>query len=262
MAQASHFTDGAAYEQFMGRWSRAVGAVFLEWLAPPAGARWLEVGCGTGAFTELVLGRCSPASVIAVDPAGAQIDAARGKSIARNVDFRVADAQSLPFEEDAFDVVASALVIHFIPDRPRALAEMRRVARSGGVVAGYVWDLAAELSPTSLLRSALSHVGAHFPRVPGTDDTPLEALSALFAGCGLSDIATRTIEVTMTFADFEEFWRTQTPAYTPAGQAIAALSETDRETLMQWLRAKLPAGPDGSISYAARANSIKARVPG
>ena len=200
--------------------------------------------------------------MIAVDPAGAQIEAARGKPIARNVDFRVADAQNLPFENGAFDIVASALVIHFIPDRPRALAEMRRVARSGGMVAGYVWDLVAELSPTSLLRSALSHVGAQFPRVPGTDDTPLEALSALFAGCGLSDIATRTIEVTMSFADFEEFWRTQTPAYTPAGKAIAALSETDRERLMQWLRAKLPAGPDGSISYSARANAIKARVPG
>ena len=262
MAQASHFTDGAAYEQFMGRWSRAVGAVFLDWLAPSAGARWLEVGCGTGAFTELVLSRCSPASVIAVDPAGAQIETARSKTIAGSVEFRVAGAENLPFETGAFDIVASALVIHFIPDRPGALAEMRRVARSGGVVAGYVWDLVAELSPTSLLRSALNHVGAPFPRVTGTDDTPLEALSALFAGSGLSDIATRTIDVTMTFADFDEFWRTQTPGYSPAGKAIAALSEADRERVMEWLRARLPAGPDGSITCSARANAVKARVPG
>jgi SAM-dependent methyltransferase len=261
VAQASHFTDGAAYELFMGRWSRGVGAVFLDWLAPPAGARWLELGCGTGAFTELVLGRCSPASLIAVDPAAPQIETARGKPIARDVDFRVADAQKLPFENGAFDIVASALVIHFIPDRPRALAEMRRVARSGGVVTGYVWDLVAELSPTSLLRSALSNVGAPFPRVLGTDDTPLEALSALFAGCGLSDIATRAIDVTMTFADFGVFWRTQTPGYTPAGKAIAALSVADRERVMEWLRARLPAGPDGSITCSARANAIKARVP-
>jgi ubiquinone/menaquinone biosynthesis C-methylase UbiE len=261
MAQASHFTDGAAYDQFMARWSRGAGAVFLDWLAPPAGARWLEVGCGTGAFTELVLGRCSPAGVAAIDSAAAQIEAARGKPIARDVDFRVADAQELPFEQGAFDVVASSLVINFIPDRPRALAEMRRVARSGGTVAGYVWDLVADLSPTSPLRSALSHVGPRFPRASGAEDSTLEALSALFAGCGLSDIATRTIDVTMTFADFGEFWRTQTPEYTPAGKAIAALSEADRERLIEWLRARLPAAPDGSITYAARANAVKARAP-
>lgn len=245
----------------MARWSRAVGATFLDWLAPPAGARWLEVGCGTGAFTELVLDRCSPASTIAVDPAVAQIEAARGKAIARSVDFRAADAQKLPFETGVFDVLASALVIHFIPDRPGALAEMRRVVRPGGVVAGYVWDLVAELSPTSLLRSGLDHFGVQFPRPPGTDDTSREALSALFAGSGLGDIATRSIDVTMSFADFDEFWRTQTPVYSPAGKAIAALSETDRERLIEWLRARLPAGADGSVACSARANAIKARVP-
>lgn len=262
MSQASHFTDGAAYEQFMGRWSRAVGTIFLDWLAPPAGARWLEVGCGTGAFTELVLDRCSPAGVIAIDPAVAQIAAARSKPIARRADFRVAEAQNLPFEDGSFDVVATALVIHFIPDRPRALAEMRRVACAGGVVAGYVWDLVAELSPTSPLRDGLSHIDVRFARPPGTEDSTREALSALFAGCGLSDIATRAIDVTMSFADFGEFWRTHTPEYTPAGKEIAALSGPDRERLIEWLRAKLPAGPDGSISCSARANAIKARVPG
>jgi SAM-dependent methyltransferase len=137
------FDDGAAYECFMGRWSRAVGATFLRWVAPPRGAYWLDVGCGTGVFTELVLDTCAPASIVAVDPAAAQIDHARKQAVARRADFRIADAQTLPFPDGAFDVVASALVINFIPDRPRALAEMRRVARPGGTVAGYVWDFAA-----------------------------------------------------------------------------------------------------------------------
>jgi SAM-dependent methyltransferase len=197
--------------------------------------------------------------VIAVDLGVEQIDAARSKPIGRSADFRVADAQKLPFENGAFDVVASSLVINFIPDRPGALAEMRRVVRPGGVVAGYVWDLVAGMSPTSLLRFALSHIGADSPRVPGTEDSTRAALSALFAGCGLGDIATRAIDVTMSFADFGEFWRTQTPGYSPTGKVIAALSETDRKRLKEWLCAELPAAADGSIALSARANAIKAR---
>ena len=130
------FNDGAAYERFMGRWSRAVGGVFLEWLAPPKGAQWLDVGCGTGAFTELVLGSCSPANVMGIDPFTEQIEYARSLPVARLAEFKVADALNLPFPDCSFDVVASALVINFVPDRPRGLAEMRRVAKPGGLVAG------------------------------------------------------------------------------------------------------------------------------
>src|ERR1035437_10386376 len=107
------FNDANAYQAFMGRWSHAVGAAFLNWLAPPKGASWLDVGCGTGVFTELVLDTCSPAAVVAVDPAAAQIDYARKQSVAQRADFRVADAQALPFPDRTFDVVASALVINF-----------------------------------------------------------------------------------------------------------------------------------------------------
>jgi SAM-dependent methyltransferase len=258
----TYFTDAAAYEQYIGRWTRAAGTMFLDWIAPPEGARWLDVGCGTGIFTELALEACAPASVVAVDPAAAQIEQARGKPVARRVDFRVADARELPFPDDVFDVVTSALVINFIPDRARALAEMRRVCRPGGVVAGYVWDLAAELGPTSLIRSALKRIGAPFPLAPGSEDTRLEALAVLFARAGLKDIATRTISVTTTFADFDEFWRTQTPGYSPIGKAVAALSESDRRKLIELLRASLAAGRDDSVAFSARANAIKAHVAG
>src|SRR5262245_61600689 len=134
------FNDADAYEHFMGRWSRAVGAVFVGWLAPGKGARWLDIGCGTGAFADLVLDTCAPAAVTGVDPAAAQIDYVCKQPIARRAEFRVADAQSLPFSDGTFDIVASALVLNFIPDRPKALQEMRRVARPRGTVAGYVWD--------------------------------------------------------------------------------------------------------------------------
>jgi SAM-dependent methyltransferase len=263
LAEATHqFDDGAAYERFMGRWSQAAGAIFLDWVAPPRDARWLDVGCGTGVFTELVLDRCSPMSVIAIDPSAAQIELARSKPVARRADFRVTDAQALPFPDDAFDVVASALVINFIPDRARALTEMRRVGRPGGVLAGFVWDFAGSSSPGSPLRRAMRRTGADVPNVPGTETSRLDAIHRLFAQAGLHEIATTTIDATVSFPDFDELWQSQTQSCNPTSKTIAALPQGDRARLMTALRAELPAGADGGIAYSARANAIKARVPG
>lgn len=255
------FDDGAAYERFMGRWSRAAGAIFLDWVAPPRNARWLDVGSGTGVFTALVIETCSPAAVVAVDPSAAQVDHARTQPVAQRAEFRVADAQKLPFPDGSFDVVASALVINFIPDRPRALAEMRRVARPGGVVAGYVWDFAAERSANWPLRLALRRIGVEPPLAPGTEDARLEALESLFARAELKNIATRTIDVTATFPDFDDFWRANTARFNPVTKLIMALPEIERARLIELVRAQLPTNPDGSVTYSARANAIKARVP-
>ena len=255
------FEDSAAYERCMGRWSRAVGPVFLDWMAPPSGACWLEVGCGTGIFTELVLESRSPASVFAIDPAAAQVEHACRQLAAQRANFQVADAGALPFPDATFDVVASALVINFIPDRPRALSEMRRVARAGGVVAGYVWDFTAELSPSGPLRRGMRRFGADVPALPGTADSSLGALKTLFARAGLERIDTRIIEVTLSYSNFEDFWQAQTPSYTPTTKLIAAMQESERARLMETLRAGLPVRPDGRIEYSARANAIKAYVP-
>jgi len=255
------FDDGAAYDEFMGRWSRAVGAVFLDWLAAPRKAAWLDVGCGTGAFTTLIVKTCKPARVAAVDPGAAQIEFARRQPVAKRADFRVADAQTLPFSDGTFDVVASALVINFIPDRVRAVAQMRRVTRPYGTVGGYVWDFADDRSPSRPFNRALSALGIEPPQLPGTPDSTLDALAALFVGAGFHDIATRAIDVTCAFRDFDTFWRTQTPLMHPVGKLVATLSEADRAALMEALRAQVPAGPDGKIAYSARANAVMGRVP-
>lgn len=258
---ALRFDDSAGYERFMGRWSRAAGVVFLDWLAPPPNACWLDVGCGTGIFTELVLDRCSPAAVFGVDSEEAQIRGASRGPAARGAVFRVADAQALPFSEAAFDVVASALALNFIPDRARALSEMRRTARGCGCVAGYVWDFAIERSPSWPLRLALRQIGADVPEVPGAGESSLSALGAMFERAGFQDIATRAIDVTACFSDFDEFWQGQTPSYSPITQMIAAMTKSDRARLIEMLRAGLPARLDGRIEYSARANAIKASVP-
>ena len=179
------FDDGAAYDEFMGRWSRAVGAVFLDWLAAPRKAAWLDVGCGTGAFTTLIVKTCAPARVAAVDPGAAQIEFARRQPVAKRADFRVADAQTLPFSDGTFDVVASALVINFIPDRARAVAQMRRVTRPYGTVGGYVWDFADDRSPSWPFNRALSGLGIEPPQLPGTPELDARRVAGPVRGRGL-----------------------------------------------------------------------------
>lgn len=263
MAEIAHsFDDSAAYERFVGHWGRAAGAIFLDWLAPPKNARWLDVGCGTGLFTELILNTQCPAAVVAIDQAKAQIDYARHKPIGQRADFRVGDAHALPFPDVTFDVVASALVINFIPDRARALSEMRRVTRPGGIVAGYVWDFAPELSPSGPFRLGMRQIVADVPTLPGTDDSRLCALRSLFERAGLEEATTRSIDVTVSFPDFEAFWLAQTPSYSPTTKMIAAMPESDRVRLIASVRARLPVRPDGRIEYSARANAIRAHVRG
>jgi len=261
MEAALEFDDSAAYERFMGRWSRTVAPVFLDWLGARRGASWLDVGCGTGILAETLLELCAPASVHAIDPAPAQVAAAaRGPAAGRAV-FQVAEARKLPFPDGSFDVVASALVINFIPDRPPALAEMLRVARAGGLVASYVWDFAAELSPSGPLRGAMRRFGAEVPGIPGTEASRLEALQALFQSAGLEQIETRTIDVCLAYASFQDFWQAQTPGYAPTTKIIAAMKDSERARLMRAVQSTLPSGPNGSIEYCARANAIRARVP-
>ena len=248
MADVAHsFDDSAAYECFMGRWSRAAGEAFIDWLAPPSGARWLDIGCGTGVFTELITGTCSPSAVFGIDPAQAQVEHARRNPVGQRANFQVADAQALPFPDASFDIVASALVINFIADRPRALSEMRRVLRAGGLVAGFVWDFEAERSPSWPLRLAMRQTGANVPPAPGARESGVGALTTLFEKAGFEGIATRSICVTVPFPDFDAFWQAQTPGYSPIGKTIAAMTTTDRARLVEALRAGLPVSPDGSI---------------
>ena len=137
---------GDAYEAYVGRWSRHVAEEFLHWLDVPAGRRWLDVGCGTGALTATVLAMAEPAQVVGVDPSEGFLAEARARVVDPRATFHAGDAQSLPLLDHRFDVVVSGLALNFVSDPRRAADEVARVTTPGGVAAAYVWDYAEGMS--------------------------------------------------------------------------------------------------------------------
>jgi len=257
--QPIRFDDGEAYERGMGRWSQLAGQVFLDWLAPPPGLRWIDVGCGNGAFTELLAQRCAPAELQGIDPSEPQLAFARTRPAARGAAFLQGDAMALPFDRNRFDAAVMALVIRFVPDPAKGVAEMARVVRPGGTVAAYVWDSLGGASPTSPIQAELLAVGVATPVPPSAGASHMAALRDLWTGAGLEAVETREITVQRTFADFEDFWRS-TIATPIARQAVAAMVAGDVDQLKARLRARLGADAAGRVAYRARANAIKGRV--
>ncbi len=255
-----HFDDGVAYERYMGRWSQLAGDIFLDWLAPQPGLRWLDVGCGNGAFTEMVVERCAPASVQGIDPSEEQLAYARTRSSLRDTLLHRADAMALPFADNAFDVAVMPLVIFFVPDPARGVAEMARVACPGGAVAAYAWDMAGGGFPYKLLRDEMRELGIAVPAPPSPDASRLDAMRDLWAGAGLDRIDTREIAVQRTFVDFDDYW-TAILGGSSVGSKLAAMAPRDLALLKTRIHARLPADDSGRITYSARANAVKGYAP-
>jgi SAM-dependent methyltransferase len=258
-AEFDAWSAGQNYEHYMGRWSRRISAKFVEWLAPPRDATWLEVGCGTGALTATILAECAPRSILSTDPSEAFLAHARSTIDDGRVRFKLASAQRLPADDAGTDVAASALVLNFVPDRASALAEMQRVLKPGGLLAFYVWDYpggginfidafwktAAEIDP----QAAALDEGKRFPFC-----TP-EGLAEICHAAGLHSLAVEPIEIETVFPDFEAFWQPFTLGAGPAPGYCASLSEDRRGKLKARLANTL--GTDGPVRLVARAWAAK-----
>ncbi len=254
------FTDGEAYERLMGRWSRLAGESFLDWLDAPKGLRWLDIGCGNGAFTEELIAHCAPAAVTAIDPSEDQLAYARTRTGAEIADFRVGDAQKLVFDDGSFDVAVMALVTSFLPDPEKAIAEMTRVVRLGGSVATYMWDVPGGGVPCDPIYVALESMGMSSVRPPNASFSKREAMHKAWETAGLSSIETRVIRISVTYASFDDFWESNTVPIGPQGKLIDGMSKNAREQLRTRVRERLPASSDGRIAYEAFANAVKGRV--
>jgi SAM-dependent methyltransferase len=254
------FYDGAAYERYMGIWSRLAGDEFLQWLAPPPRLRWIDVGCGNGAFTELIVERCAPAGIQAIDPSEGQLGFARSRPATKAALFQQGDAMSLPFSENTFDIAVMALVIFYVPDPVKGVAEMVRVVCPGGWVATYAWDMMGGGFPHEPIQAEMRAMGLKTVIQPNADASRMEVLKELWSDAGLEAIDTRVITVQRSFDNFDDYW-TITLLSPTVGATITAMTPHDVDVLKARMRVRLAADSAGRITYTARANAIKGRVP-
>jgi len=247
---------GALYEPYVGRWSRRVARELLNWLAVPERKDWLDVGCGTGALIQTIIETEDPNSVIGIDPSPDYIEYAKARIASPRARFEVGDAQSLPIDTASLDAAVAGLVLNFIPQPPRAVAEMARVVRPGCVVAVYVWDYADKME---LMRYFWDAAVALDPgakeldegrRFPICQPTPL---AELFAQAGLRVVEVRPIDVATDFRDFDDYWSPFLGGQGPAPGYAMSLSEERRAALREGIRSKLPITKDGSVHLIARA---------
>lgn len=254
------FDDGAAYERVMGVWSRDAGSRFLEWLAPAQGLAWVDVGCGNGAFTELLIERTAPAEVQAIDPSEAQLAFARTRPGTARAHFGIGDAMALPFDADRFDAAVMALVIFFVPDPAKGLAEMVRVTRPGGLISAYAWDILGGGFPYAPLQDAMREAGLTPALPPSVEVSRLPALEALWRGAGLDEVETSVIPAQRLYPDFDTFWNDTTAS----GAIKVTLQSQPPETVERiraGTRARLTIAADGKVHCTARANAVRGRVP-
>ena len=259
MTNEIRFDDGAAYERFMGKWSQLAGETFLGWLSPKSGLRWLDVGCGNGAFTEMLVQRCAPVSVIGIDPSEEQLAYARTRPALRVAQFRQGDAMAQPFPEDTFDAAVMPLVIFFVPDPAKGVAEMARVVCPGGIVAAYAWDMLGGGFPYDALWSEMRAMNVEVSLPPNPDASRIDAMRNLWTGAGLDAVETREITVQRTFANFDEYW-TGVLGGPSVSRKLSAMAPGDLALLQARMRARLPADAAGRITCSARANAVKGRV--
>ena len=254
------WASGDGYEPYVGRWSRLVAREFLNWLAIPAGSHWLDVGCGTGALSQTILQFAEPAKIKGIDRSEGFITFAKERTQDSRVQFDVGDAEALTADSGTFDVAVSGLVLNFIPQPDRAVAEMTRVTRSGGVVAAYVWDYAGRMqlirhffdAAVALDRNAYElDEGRRFPICQP------DALSQLFESAGLHNVEVRPIEVATVFRDFDDYWFPFLEGQGPAPSYAMSLSDEHRAALCERIRAGMPFASDGSIPLVARAWTVR-----
>jgi len=257
---AATWASGAAYEPYVGRWSRLVAREFLGWLAVPPAKRWLDVGCGTGALTATIVAIASPSHVDAVDTSEGFVAYAREQVPDPRVRFGVADARALASEAASYDAVVSGLVLNFVPDPARAVAEMARVARPRAPVALYVWDYAGRMELMRCFWDAAVALDAGARDLDEGRRFPIcrpEALATLFHGAGLRPMETRAIEVPTMFRDFDDYWTPFLGGQGPAPGYAMSLDEGRRAALRERIRTTLATQPDGSIRLIARAWAVR-----
>jgi len=259
---SDNWARGDAYERYVGRWSRRVAPLFLDWLRGRPACDWADVGCGTGALSAAILDRCAPASVTGIEPSAGFLKTAQ-QNIAGRATLRQGSATAIPLPDATVDYTVSALVLNFVDDQPAAIVEMSRVTRPGGVVAAYVWDYSGKMELMQHFWNAAVGLDAGAAPIAEQHRFPNcrpEPLRALFANGGLDDVQVSPLDLAMVFASFDDYWEPFLGGAGPAPVYVTKLEEKSRSVLRERLRERLPIQADGSIPLVARAWAVRGTV--
>lgn len=267
MTSSFNVESAEGYEQLMGRWSRRLAPMLIDFAGLANGETVLDVGCGTGSLTFTLAERPGLKSIAAIDYSPVFVEAATRRNRDPRISIRQADACALPFEDNGFDRALSLLVLHFVPEAGRAVAEMARVVRPGGVVAAAVWDHYGGMSGMRMMwdtvvmidpnAKAMRHRYAFQPMM-----RPGEMRSA-FARNGLVDVEETSLTIRMDYSSFSDYWDPIASGEGPLGKYVAGLDEPTRNVVDAAVRDAYEAGePDGPRSFASVAWACRGRVPG
>jgi SAM-dependent methyltransferase len=256
------FDLAKAYEQRMGSWSKLLAPLFIEFVSVEGEV--LDVGCGTGSLTFAAAENKTVSRIVGLDASTGFIEYARSLNLDPRVSFEVGNAQNLPFPDASFDRCLSSLVVSFIPDAPQAAREMRRVTRSGGVVATCMWDNRGGMEGFQVIWDAAIALdpGANKFREKHLPFGSPEELSSLWQGSGLRDLDIRELVIPLKFSSFNELWGPSLEGQGPMGAYLGGLPLNNREMLKARLQQNILAnGPDRSFTLKAKAWAIRGTVP-
>jgi ubiquinone/menaquinone biosynthesis C-methylase UbiE len=255
MASSFQVHDAAGYEQLMGRWSRKLAPLFIDFAGIAEGERILDVGCGTGSLTFALAKAAGPAEITAIDYSPVFVEAAKRQNSDPRITIRQADACDLAFDDGAFDRALALLVLHFVPDAGKAVAEMRRVVRPGGIVAAAVWDHLGGMPGMRMMVdtvAALSEGGRQLrARYCFQPMMQPGEMKRTFVEQGLEEVAETELMIRMDYRDFDDYWAPIAAGEGPLGKYMTTLSEAERKQVDAAMRDAYEAGrPDGPRSFA------------
>jgi len=263
-AEAKMFATGDGYELYMGRWSRLLVAPYAAFAGVKDGQHILDVGTGTGVVASTLESTLPRSKIDGVDPSAAFISYAKRSARSTRLRFEVGDAQALRYRDGSFDHAMALLVMNFVPDHRKALAEMKRVTRPGGIVSACVWDYGDGMES---LRLFWDEAVALDPRAAPKHERNMKLsrageLGALWAHAGFDDVREAPLVIDQAFSSFGDYWTPFLKGTGPGGAYVASLSHERREELAARLRRRLLGGrSDGPFTLTARAWCVRGRVP-
>jgi SAM-dependent methyltransferase len=257
-------TDARAYEHFMGRWSQRLAGPFLDFAGVQSGDRVLDVGCGTGVITAALAER--GCTVVGVDASEPYLDGARRNRPHPNIVYELGDARRMRYADASFDACVSVLAIDVIPEVDQVVGEMRRVTRSGGVVASGVVDFWGGFSAADLVLDTASVIDEGMSTLRDQRKArPLvwaNGQAEIWRRTGLVNVVEVPIVISFDYTSFEDYWSSFSTGPGPLGQCVEALPAELRAELERRVRAGYLAGlPDGPRSFAIIVRAVRGVVP-